>query len=80
MWRTRVSNHHHIQSTDENLLRPTEQLQCPTKYLMGKFAAYLKFRLDPEDDWVEDELRYGVAVCYALGIGHTQDYLSDLMI
>ncbi|WP_407124823.1 helix-turn-helix domain-containing protein [Weissella paramesenteroides] len=78
VWHTRVSNHHHIQPTDENLLRPTEQLQCPTKHLMGKFASYLKFRLDPEDDWVEDELRYGVAVCYALGIGHTQDYLSDL--
>ncbi|MGK4016855.1 hypothetical protein AB0Y21_00970 [Weissella paramesenteroides] len=23
VWHTRVSNHHHIQPTDENLLRPT---------------------------------------------------------
>ena len=80
VWHTRVMNDHHMQPTDENLFKPTEELQFAAKQLMGQFASYLRLRLDPEDTWVDDELRYGLSVCYALGIGQTIDYLSDLTV
>lgn len=78
VWYTRFTTGHQIPSTEDKLLKPTEELHPAAQELVTQFGTYLKVRSKIGKAWLDTELRYGVAVCYALGIGKTTDYLSDL--
>lgn len=78
VWYTRVQNGHHIEPMDDDLLRPTKDLQDNVRNLLNQMAPYLQKYFQNDQLGLDIELRYGVLVCYALGIGDASDYLVNL--
>ena len=78
VWYTRVQNGHYLGKVKDTLLRPTKDLQDSVQELLAQMTPYLERYATGDSQNLDNELRYGVVVCYALGIGDTRDYFENL--